>query len=128
MGTEVIYPELSYQLIGIAYKIYNKYGYGMSEKFYQNVFAVELEEVSIPFIKEFALSMKVGEKNKIIRWFADFFVNNQIIVDLKVRPRLGYTDIKQVAEYLKILQCKLAIVIYFTSYGIKYRRVLNSAV
>jgi GxxExxY protein len=56
-------------------------------------------------------------------WYS---ICGKIVVELKVRPRLGYTHIKQVMDYLKTIGCKLAILIYFTRDGVKYRRVINS--
>lgn len=56
----------------------------------------------------------------------DFVIDNKIVVEFKVRPRLGYIDIKQVLNYLKVGGFKLAIIIYFTNSGIKYRRIVNS--
>ena len=50
----------------------------------------------------------------------------KIIVELKIRPRIGYTHIKQDFSYLRTTGYKLAILIYFTREGVKYRRVLNS--
>jgi len=60
------------------------------------------------------------------KYFADFLVENKIIVELKTRPRLGYVHLRQVLEYLRRADIKLAILIYFTKSGVKYRRVLNS--
>jgi len=56
----------------------------------------------------------------------DFLVDNKIIIELKVRPRIGYVHIKQLLAYLKMTELKLAIIIYFTQDGVKYRRIVNS--
>lgn len=70
---KVIYPELSYKLVGIAFKIFNDVGFGMPEKFYQLAFVKELESEKLTYERE-----------------------------------------------------KLAIIIYFTRDGVKYKRVLNA--
>ena len=56
----------------------------------------------------------------------DFVVDNKLVVELKVRPRLGYIHIKQVMNYLKVTGYKLALLIYFTKEGVKYRRIINT--
>lgn len=48
------------------------------------------------------------------------------MVELKARHNLGYPYIKQVMNYLKAGNYKLAIILYFTKDGVKYRRILNS--
>lgn len=123
---KVLYPELSYEIVGSAFNVFNKSGFGMSEKFYQRAFAYELESRKIVYDKERMIDLKYEDK-PIGKYFLDFLVDDKIVVELKVRPRLGYTHISQVMSYLKSAGYKLAIIIYFTNDGVKYRRVINNA-
>lgn len=52
IGKELIYPELSYQLISIAFKIYNQLGCGYQEKYYQRAYAIELDKEKIKYQSE----------------------------------------------------------------------------
>ena len=122
---KVIYPELSYNLVGAAFNIFNTAGYGMSEYFYQKAFAAELEQNKINFEKEKFVRVDYGNQN-IGKFFLDCVVDNKIVVELKVRPKIGYVHIKQVTNYLKSTGYKLAILIYFTRDGVKYRRIINA--
>ncbi len=122
---KVIYPELSFRLTGLAFKIFNDIGYGMSEKYYQEAFAVVLEKEHIPFKREQFVRL-FYEGKPMGKYFLDFVVDDKIIIELKTRPRLGYVHIKQVMGYLKTLGFKLAILIYFTKDGVKFRRILNA--
>ncbi len=126
MEQKVIYPELSYQIIGSAFRVFNANGFGMSEKFYQNALAEEFRTEKLDFEKEVMIVKELGGKS-IVRWFLDFVVGNRIVVELKVRPRFGYVHVKQTMEYLKIGRYKLAILIYFTKDGVKFRRILNGS-
>jgi len=115
-NTEIIYKDLSYKIMGMAFKIFNELNYGMKEKYYQRAFITELETNNIKYEKE----------NQIIgKYFIDLLIDDKIIIELKTRPALGYIHIKQVMEYLNKLNKKLAIIIYFTKDGVKYRRVVN---
>ncbi len=122
---KIIYPELSYQIIGAAFRVFNIVGYGLREKVYQQSFARELELLKLSFVKECLVEIMYKDE-KIGKFFLDFIVENKIVVELKVRSRFGYTDIRQVMDYLKAGGYKLAILIYVTRDGIKYRRILNS--
>jgi len=122
---DLIYPELSYKLIGTAFKVFNDTGYGMNEKFYQKIFAKELESENLNFDKEKLIKINY-QGEEVGRYFLDFIVDNKIVVELKVRPRFGYVHVKQVMDYLKTTGYKLAILIYFTRDGVKYRRVINA--
>jgi len=57
----------------------------------------------------------------------DFLVDNSIIVELKVAPFVEHVPVKQVREYLKLCNKRLAIVLYFTQEGVKVFRILNSS-
>ena len=121
---DLVYPELSYQLIGIAFKVFNDLGWGHKEIYYQRAYATGLEESRIKFEREKCIAIFYG--GKIIgRYKLDFVVDSKIVIEFKVRPRLGYIHIHQVLSYLKATNKKLAIVIYFTKDGVKYRRIIN---
>ena len=122
---KVIYPELSYKIIGLAFEVFNSTGYGMNEKYYQKAFAVALEKEKINFARELFVQLTFKDK-KIGSYFLDFLIDDKIIVELKTRFRLGYIHVKQVISYLKTTGHKLAILVYFTHDGVKYRRILNA--
>ncbi len=70
--------------------------------------------------------LKLAYQDKEIgKYFLDFVVDNKIVIEFKVRPGIGYSHIKQVMSYLKSSGYKLAILIYFTRDGVKYRGVVN---
>jgi len=124
---ELIYPELSYKILGLAFKVFNDNGYGMSERFYQQALADQLTVAEIAFSRELLLSQSINGQ-KVGKYYADFVVDCKVLLELKVVARFGYVHIKQVMDYLKIGNYKLAILLYFTRDGVKYRRVLNSFV
>ena len=123
-NVRIIYPQLSYELVGIAFKIYNSLGFGLQEKYYQRAFEKELTELSMPYKKEYKVNLNYhGEK--IGQYFLDFLIDDKIVIELKVAPRLRHIHIRQVFEYLRALNKKLAILIFFTDEGVRYRRVIN---
>ncbi|MDP3800378.1 MAG: GxxExxY protein [bacterium] len=121
---DLIYKDLSYKIVGIAFDVFNSLGYGMQEKYYQKAFAKELEILNIPYKKEERVILDYKESS-LGSYLADFIVDDKVIIELKVRPRLGYTHIRQVTEYLDKFNKKLAIMIYFNKDGVHYRRILN---
>lgn len=125
--TEAIFPLLSYKIIGLAFKVFNEAGYGFPEKYYQKAFSILLDKEKIPYTKELCIKLRFADMDAG-KYFADFAIDDKIIIELKVRPSIGYTNIKQVIGYLKAGNYRLAMLIYFTRTGVKYRRVLNSAI
>lgn len=123
---DLIYPELSYKIIGACFSVANILGHGHKEIYYQKALAKELKTINLLFQKEPTINlMYKGEK--IGRYIPDFIVDDKIIVELKVATKLGYTHIRQqVLPYLKAAKIKLALLVYFTQEGVKYRRIINS--
>jgi len=64
-------------------------------------------------------------RKKIGKYFLDFVVGDKVIVELKVVSRFNRVAIKQVLEYLRALNKQLAIIIFFTKDGVKFKRIIN---
>ena len=124
MEKEIVYPKESYKIIGAAFRTYNNLGYGLREDYYHKAFGRELEREQLKYESEKLLDIKY-DNNNIGKYRLDFIIENKIVVELKTRHSLGYPYIKQVMSYLKAGNYKLAIIIYFTKDGVKYRRILN---
>lgn len=122
--TDLVYPELSFIIVGCAYEVFNELGPGHTEKIYQRALATVFEEKKITFKEQEYYPLKF--RNKVIgRGFLDFSVDNKIIVELKKDQTFTKTHIDQVVNYLKLSNYKLAILINFTPQGVKFKRLVN---
>ena len=79
---DLVYPELSYTLVGCAFEVFNQLGYGHHEKYYQKAFAESLKIKNIQFIEQHYAPLKFNDKI-IGRLFFDILIENKIIVELK---------------------------------------------
>ena len=121
---DLIYPELSFQIVGYAYEVFNELGPGHSEKTYQKAFAIMLRKNNHEFKEQVYYPLKF--KDEIIsRAYLDFRVEEKIIIELKKDEQFTKTHIEQVLNYLKLSGLKLALLINFTKQGIKYKRIVN---
>jgi len=121
---DLVYPELSYKLVGIAFTVSNELGFGHLEKIYQKDFAQELKLAKIKFKEQVPYSVEY--KGEIIgRSYLDFLVNDKIIIELKRNDIFSKKTIEQVTNYLKVSNLKLAILIHFSKDGVKYKRIVN---
>ena len=121
---EIIYPELSYGIIGAAFEVFNEEGYGRREHYYREALYKTLRAAGISSIKERLIQWRHKDGTSG-RYFVDLLVEDKIVVEIKVKYRMEYVDIRQVTDYLRAGNYKLAILVYFTKSGVKYRRVLN---
>lgn len=122
---KLIYPDLSYQIVGLLFNIYNKIGGGYQEKYYQRALRLELNKQKIKFREQERIDLKYEER-AIGNYFIDFVIDNKIVLEIKVTPRFYIRDIKQVIGYLKSTGLKLGILASFTKDGVKFKRVINA--
>lgn len=122
---KIIFPELSYKIVGATFDVFNKLGWGLNEKEYQKALSLEFKNSGMRF-REQVLIPVTYRGVRLKNFYADFIVEDKILLELKVVHKLGYSQAKQVLGYLKTEGIKLGILIYFTKEGVKYRRVLNS--
>lgn len=122
--TKVIYSNLSFQIIGAIFEVYNKLKYGHKEKIYQKALAEELNNRGLKFEKE--IYFPIRYKGKLIScYYYDFLVENKIILELKVAEDFYQKDVNQLLAYLKFRGFKLGILALFTKKGVLQRRILN---
>lgn len=121
---DLVYPELSYEIIGCAYEVFDELGPGHSEKIYQKALAIALRRRNIEYKEQVYYALRF--KDEIVgKGFLDFAVESKVIVELKKNGHFSKTHLEQVLDYLKKSKLKLAILINFTKEGVKYKRVVN---
>lgn len=121
---KVVYPELSYKIIGILFDVYNELGPGYREKHYEEAVARVIDECDIKYKRQ--LKVPVMFKGKDIgKDFLDFLIEDKIVLELKKGDNLSRKHIEQIYEYLKLMGLKLGIIAHFSSKELKYKRILN---
>lgn len=119
------YPEskLTEKIIGLVFKTQNETGKGFSEKIYQKVFENYLLEEKIKFKRECYCKLIVNKKI-VGTYKLDFLVDDQIIVEFKVRDVAYKKDISQVLNYLKFNDLKVGLLFYFKNDGVEIKRLI----
>ncbi|MBU1131766.1 GxxExxY protein [Patescibacteria group bacterium] len=124
VDSKYIYSDLSREIIGICFSVYNELGAYRYEKIYQKAMAIEFERRNIKFESEVPAKIFYKGVNIGKRRF-DFVVDSKVVVELKVRGYPKKTDYEQVHEYLKISKLKLGLLIFFSGKNVKIRRIIN---
>ncbi|MDD4271917.1 MAG: GxxExxY protein [Patescibacteria group bacterium] len=121
---EIIYKDLSYNIVGIMFEVFNELGYGYQEKHYEKAVEKIFVERKINYKRQLPYNI-IFHEEKIGTYYLDFLVEDKIIVELKRGNYFSRKNINQVKEYLKVTGHKLALIINFTAYGVKTLRILN---
>lgn len=124
MNIELLFPDLSYSIVGCAFRVHNKLGGGLPEKSYQRALAVEFQDRSILFSEQLFSNTEYN-KRKIHRNYSDFLLEDKIIVELKSEKRIVRADFKQIKKDLKATDKKLGLPLNFGPEELTFERVLN---
>jgi GxxExxY protein len=112
----LIYPELSYKIVGAAMEVHRNLGNGFLEAIYDEAFAIELSSLGIQY--EYQKDLKVFYKGRPLKrtYRADFVIDSKVIVENKASSGLTDNDRAQMLNYLKATGYKLGILV---NYGLK---------
>jgi GxxExxY protein len=111
--------QISFDVRGIVFKVYNALGPGLLESAYEAVLMYELQkagfsakaQVPIPLIYE-GVTLEVGYR-------MDILVENKVLIEIKSVETLHEVHHKQVITYLKLANLKLGLLINFNTSDLK---------
>jgi len=119
-GNELIYPELSYFIVGSCFEVHNSLGRYAREKQYGDALAKKLKDHGIKFQKE----IPIGVSGNIV----DFLIDDKIIIELKAKSIITKGDYYQAQRYLQESGLKLGIIVNFRDEHLKPRRVVKTTI
>ena len=123
---ELIYKEECYKIVGILYEVHKNLGKGFSEIVYKDALEFEFNENDIIYEREKEYSVKY--KNSILKhkFYADFIIDNKIILEVKTVDCFNASHYNQCLNYLKISGNKLALLVNFNLVSLEYKRIVDS--
>ena len=121
---EVLYPELSYQIVGAAMEVHNELGPGFLEAVYHTALAHELTLRGVVFESEKALPVRYKEQI-VGHYEADLVIDGKIIVEIKSMTALHPAHFAQAAHYLAATGLKLALLINFGANKLETKRIVK---
>lgn len=117
VSMKVIYPELSYQVVGILYEAHKELGMYAREKQYGDFIEQHFKEVNLPYKREFAIS-NTGN-------ILDFLVDEKIILELKSSKEISKEYYRQLQNYLQQSNIKLGILVNFRTPHLRPTRIIR---
>lgn len=122
--------NLTHKVIGCAYTVYNKLGFGFLESIYHKAMRIELDRANLSAESEKPL--KVHYDGQVIGDFSvDILVNDELIVELKSVENIVKAHEVQLVNYLTCLKKDIGLLINFGPAGVevkrKYRKGIGQA-
>ncbi len=121
---ELLYKELSYEVVGAAMEVHRTLGPGFLEDVYQRALEHELTLRGIPF--EAHTHLHVMYKGALVgEYETDLVVDGKIILELKAVSTLIKAHEAQTLNYLAATGLRLAILINFGSRSLQHKRLVK---
>ncbi len=115
---KLLYPELSYKIVGMCYEAHNELGRFSREKQYGNLISEKLKAANIKYERE----LQISDTGNIL----DFLIEDKIILELKCEDIVTKKDYFQVQRYLQSSGLELGILINFRNKLLRPKRILKT--
>jgi GxxExxY protein len=113
MWTEERLNQVSEQIIAAAIAVHRRVGPDCLESTYAPCFALELNKRRLDFRREVALPLRYDEIVIPRAYFADFVVEDSVVVELKATSRMIEEHRRQLHTYLKVSGHPLGLLLNF---------------
>lgn len=117
--------DITEQIIGAFYDVYNQLGFGFLEKVYENALAIELKERGHNVRQQFGILVRY--RGQIVgEYFADLVIDEKVLVEVKSVRKLLDVHEAQLLNYLKATPYEVGLLLNFGREADVQRRVYDN--
>ena len=109
-----------------SYSIHQYHGHGHLEKVYENALGHRLRKLGVTAEQQFPLTVKDEDGEIIGEYFADLFINQKVIVELKAAKNITNEHEAQLLGYLKSSRVEHGLLINFGSFKFQIKKYVFS--
>jgi len=121
----VLHEELTRTVIGCAFRVFNKMGFGFLESVYEKCLIIELRRAGLR--AEGQKPIQVYYDGEVVgEFFADVFVEDAVIVELKSVRELATAHEVQLVNYLKATGKEVGLLLNFGENGVQTKRKVRT--
>jgi GxxExxY protein len=115
------HEDLTRKIIGCAYAVFNKLGFGFLESVYRKAMMIELGKAGIEVEEERAITVYYDEY-VVGKFSADLYVEETVVVELKSVQNMVKDHEVQLVNYLKGTRKNIGLLINFGPSGVEVKR------
>ena len=122
--------DLTYQIRGYIFNVYNKLGPGLFESVYESALCYELEKAGLQYKRQLDLAVNYDDIVLDVAFRIDILVENKVILEIKSVEELSKVHYKQIITYLKLTDITIGLLVNFNTDSIKnnIKRIVNNYV
>jgi GxxExxY protein len=118
------FKDCTSRIIGCAMRVHSALGNGFQEAIYQRALEIEMALEGLGFVREFEMPIFYRQEQIGTRR-VDFFVEGEIMVELKALIALENVHLAQGINYLEAYNIKIGLLINFGATSLQFKRLLN---
>ena len=124
MTTSLLHQDLTEKILAACFEVINELGVGFLESVYQNSLVIALQDYGLSVKTEHPLC--VSFRGQVVgSFYADLFVEEKVIVELKAVSSLTDVHKAQVINYLKATGIPVGLLVNFGNPKLEFRRLHN---
>jgi GxxExxY protein len=104
--------DVTEKIIGCAYTVHNKLGPGFIEKVYENALRIELEKLGLRVKQQEPINVTY-DGQVVGEYFADLWVNDRVVIELKAAQMLVKQHEVQLVNYLTATNIDCGLLLNF---------------
>jgi GxxExxY protein len=108
----LIYGDLTAQVLEVFFHVYNVLGYGFLEKVYENALLLSLKKKGLSPSRQVPIKV-IFEGESVGEYFADLVVNEKVIVEVKASEAIHSANEAQLLNYLKATNIEVGLLLNF---------------
>ncbi len=122
--SQLLYEEDTFQIIGKCMSVHTYLGKGFLEIVYKDALEYEFKKAGIFYERE--KRYEVNYKGQLLphHFYADFVVENKIILEAKAMTGLSESHYAQTINYLKVSNCRVGLLINFGEDSLRHKRFI----
>ncbi len=117
-----IHEELTSKILAACFEVSNELGAGFLESIYENALLIALHQKGINAVAQAPIEVRFRDQ-VIGKYYADIFVENQVILEIKAVVALSPEHKAQVINYLKATGVGVDLLINFGNPKLEYKRL-----
>jgi len=119
------HEELTQKIIGCAYRVHNKMGFGYLESVYEKCLLIELERAGLKAKSQVPIQVFYEGEN-VGDFIADIIVEDSVILELKSVRRIANAHEVQLVNYLTATEKEVGLILNFAEAKVEVKRKLRT--
>ena len=116
--------EETFKIIGVYMEVHRNLGPGLLEVVYKDALEIEFKANNLPFEREKEFSIEYKGIILPHKFYADFIVNEDIVLEVKAVKEFSGEHTAQVLNYMKLSESEIGLLVNFQNKSLQHKRLV----